>query len=185
MYSWAILVSNVFCDWLFLVFSVVSLETAANFLLLFKVAKTLREKLCQLWRLNWFSNLKQKCWFPLLWGKRVSTKANRWWFQRRSPIPEATKIYSNNSTSVSPIYTFSMAGNKAVYTPIQGTFMKKYFNHTIYKGKMPTLARKKHLSFYLLLHRTRLFHLSTEKVTGLTRQKCTTKWLFPLRRNNY
>ena len=53
MYSWAISGWSVFCDWLFLVFSGVSFETAASFLL-FKVAKILREKFCQQWRLNWF-----------------------------------------------------------------------------------------------------------------------------------
>ena len=53
MYSWAISGSSVFCDWLFLVFSSVSLETAANFLLFLKFAMILREKFCQLWKLNW------------------------------------------------------------------------------------------------------------------------------------
>ena len=53
MYSWAISGSSVFCDWLFLVFSGVSLETAANFPFFLKVAMILREKLCHLWRLNW------------------------------------------------------------------------------------------------------------------------------------
>ena len=52
MYSWAIAGSSVLCDWLFLVFSGVSLETAANFLLFLKVAMILREKFCQLWILN-------------------------------------------------------------------------------------------------------------------------------------
>ena len=54
MYSWAIPGSNVFRDWLFLVISGVSLETAANFLLFLNFSMILREKLCQLWRLNWF-----------------------------------------------------------------------------------------------------------------------------------
>ena len=53
MYSWAIAGSSVFCDWLFLVFSGVSIETAAIFLLFLKVAMTLKEKFCQQWRLNW------------------------------------------------------------------------------------------------------------------------------------
>ena len=38
----------------------------------------------------------------------------------------------NNSTFVSPIYTFSLAGNIIVYTPLQGTNGAKYFNHIIY-----------------------------------------------------
>ena len=53
MYSWAIPGPSVFSEWLFLVFSGVSLETAANFLLFLKVAMILREKFCQLRRLNW------------------------------------------------------------------------------------------------------------------------------------
>ena len=78
MYSWAISGSSVFCDWVSLVFSGVSLETAANFRWFFKVAMILREKFCQLWRLNWsfIFFFFTKCLTPLLWGKRVSTNAN-------------------------------------------------------------------------------------------------------------
>ena len=54
MYSWAIPGSSVFCDWLFLVISGVSLETAANFLLFHNVSMILKENLYQFWRLNWF-----------------------------------------------------------------------------------------------------------------------------------
>ena len=53
MYSWAISGSSVFCERLFLVFSGVSLETAANFFFFLKVAIVPRENFCQLWRLNW------------------------------------------------------------------------------------------------------------------------------------
>ena len=53
IYTWAIPGSNVLCDWLFLVFSGVSLETTANFLPSLSGAMILREKLCQQWRLNW------------------------------------------------------------------------------------------------------------------------------------
>ena len=56
MYSSAIPGLSVFCDWLFLVFSGVSLETAAKFPLFLNVAMILREKLCQLRRLNWLFN---------------------------------------------------------------------------------------------------------------------------------
>ena len=77
MYSSAIPGLSVFCDWLFLVFSGVSLETAANFLSFLIVAMILREKLCQLWRLNWvFNFVTNKCRSSLLGGKKVSTKAN-------------------------------------------------------------------------------------------------------------
>ena len=45
MYSWAISGSSVFCDWLFLVLSGVSLETAASFLLFLIVAMILKGKI--------------------------------------------------------------------------------------------------------------------------------------------
>ena len=48
---------------------------------------------------------------------------------------KATNLNIINSTFVSPIYTFSLAGNIFVYTPNQGTSREKYFNHIIYKGK--------------------------------------------------
>ena len=70
MYSWANSGSSVFCDRLFLVFSGVSLETAANFLLFPNVAKILREKFCQWWRLNWsFIFYNKSVDLLLLWGK--------------------------------------------------------------------------------------------------------------------
>ena len=62
-----------------------------------------------------------------------------------SKIPKATKIYYIISTFVPPIYTFSLAGNIIVYTPIQGTNRENHSNHTIYKGKIPTLLGDKHL----------------------------------------
>ena len=73
-------------------------------------------------------------------------------------------LYNKINTFVSPIYTFSFAGNKIVYTPNQSSDREKYFNHIIYKGKMPTLAGNKHLSVHFFLHGSRLFHLWTEKV---------------------
>ena len=45
--------SCVFCDWLILVFSGVSLETAASFLLFLNVAMIVSERFCQCWRLSW------------------------------------------------------------------------------------------------------------------------------------
>ena len=53
MSSWEVSGSSVFCDYLFLVFSGVSLETAASFLLFLTVAMILRETFCQQWRVNW------------------------------------------------------------------------------------------------------------------------------------
>ena len=42
---------------------------------------------------------------------------------------QATIYEKNNSTFVSPDYTFSLARNIIVYTPIQGTNREKYFDH--------------------------------------------------------
>ena len=74
MYSWAISGSSVFCDWLFLVFSGVSLETAANFRLFLKVAKILKETFCQLWRLNWNFFLITKVLVSSYYDGKVSMK---------------------------------------------------------------------------------------------------------------
>ena len=79
-------------------------------------------------------------------------------------IPEATSLYNNVSTFVSPFYTYSSVGNLISYGPIQSTETGKYFNHIIYKEKMPTPAGNKHLSVYFFFRRPRFFHLSTEKV---------------------
>ena len=56
-----------------------------------------------------------------------------------SIIPKATNLCNNTSTFVSPICTFSLAGNIIIYTPNQGTNRENYFNLIIYKRKMPTL----------------------------------------------
>ena len=50
------------------------------------------------------------------------------------------------------------------------------------KGKIPTLAGKKHLSVHFFPHGPRLFHLWTEKGTRPIREKCTSKWLLPSQR---
>ena len=49
-----------------------------------------------------------------------------------SIIPKATNFYYIKSTIGFPIYTFSLAGNINVYTPIQVTKSEKYFNCIIY-----------------------------------------------------
>ena len=81
-----------------------------------------------------------------------------------SVIPKGKKLYIIHSAFVSPIHTFSLAGNIIVYTPIQGASREKYFYRIIYKGKMPTLAGNYHLFLHFFLHRPRLFHLSPEEV---------------------
>ena len=75
---------------------------------------------------------------------------------------KATNLFHIKSTFVSLIYTSPLAGNTIVYTAIQGINREKYFNHFIYKGKVPILTRKKHLSVHFFFHRLRFFHLSTE-----------------------
>ena len=71
--------------------------------------------------------------------EKVSKKVNI----KRSKILEqyrkGYKLYDNSCTFVYTSYTFPLAGNRIVYTPIQGTKREKYLNHIIYKGKMSTL----------------------------------------------
>ena len=94
------------------------------------------------------------------------------WFQQKqtvndvrfSTIPKACNLYNNKSNFVSPIYTFSLAGNIIVYTPNQGENREKYFNHINYQGKTPTLTGNKHPSVHFFFHRPRLFHLSRKKM---------------------
>ena len=50
-----------------------------------------------------------------------------------------------SSTFNSPIYTYSLAGNKIIYTPSQGTNSEKYFINYNIKVKMPTVAGNKQL----------------------------------------
>ena len=69
MYSWAVSGSSVFFDWLFLVLSGVSLETAANFLFILKGALILMENFCEGWRLNWSFVFNKDIDLLLLWGK--------------------------------------------------------------------------------------------------------------------
>ena len=90
-------------------------------------------------------------------------------FRKMNTVPKAAKLHSNNSTFIAPIYTFSLAGNIIVYTPIQGTNREKYFNQYIYTGKMPTMAGNKHLSVNFFFHRPRLPDLWTKKSKGLIR----------------
>ena len=69
-------------------------------------------------------------------------------------------LYNNESTFVSPIYTFSLAGNIIIKTPIQGANREKYFIHIFYRRNMPTLAGNKHSSVPFFSLR----HLSTENI---------------------
>ena len=72
--------------------------------------------------------------------KKFQTKQTVNVFVKINAVPKATNLYYNNSTFGSRIYTSSLAGNKSVHTPIQGTIREKYFIHIILTGKMSTLA---------------------------------------------
>ena len=69
-------------------------------------------------------------------------KTKQLMISKKVQYQKATNLYDNNSTFVSPIYTFSLAGNIIVYTPNQGTNEEKYFNHIIYQGKNADSGRK-------------------------------------------
>ena len=167
MYSWAVSGSSVFCDWLFFGFSGVSLETAANIFY--------SSKLPWFWGKNsvsfedWieflFHNKGEKGEYLLLiWRKNFNQSKQLTFFKKINTKSKVTKLYNNNSIFVSPIHTSSLAGNIIVYTPVQSTKREKYFNHSIFKGKMLIQAGKKRLSVIFFLPRPRFFHLSTDKV---------------------
>ena len=82
----------------------------------------------------------------------------------KGTTPEGYNLYNINSSFVSTISTFPWRETYIFDTPNQVTSREKYFNHNIYKGKMPTSAVSKHPSIQFFLHGPRLFHLSTEKV---------------------
>ena len=183
MFSWAIPGSKEFCHRLFLVFCVVSLENAANFLLLFNVAMILRQELCELWTPNWFLPCNKSVDLLYYEGKGFQQRQMVKDFKKRVQHQKATNTNINISNFVSPIYNFSMARNINFYTPIHGTNSEKYFNHIFYEGKMTTLAGNKHLAVHFFFHRLQFFHPSTEESTGLIRQKWTEIWLFPRQHN--
>ena len=68
------------------------------------------------------------------------------------------------STSISPIYTSSWLETKIFTSQVKVQSREKYFNHSNYKEKMPTMAGNKRLSVHFFLYRQRLFHLSTENI---------------------
>ena len=81
MYSWAIPGSSVFCDRLFLVFSGVSLETAAHFLLFLKFAMILREKVLSVVKIELDFYFKKKANVFSYYEGKVSIKAKTWRFK--------------------------------------------------------------------------------------------------------
>ena len=101
-------------------------------------------------------------------------------FRKINTVPKATKInnINNNKTSISPSYTFSLAGKIIVYTPIQGTKREKYFNLIIYRGKMPTLAGK-NTSPSISSFINRVFSIFRRKKYGSTPSQMDTKVVIP------
>ena len=87
-------------------------------------------------------------------------------------IPKTENLYNNKNTFVSPIFTFSLAGNIIVYSPIQGTNMEKYFNHIIYKGKILTSLSN---SFYM----DRAFSIIPRKKYGFNPSEMDIKVIIP------
>ena len=55
-------------------------------------------------------------------------------FKKINTKLKATELYINISAFVSPIYTFSLAGNIIVFTPIHSTNREKYLNHNIWRN---------------------------------------------------
>ena len=85
-------------------------------------------------------------------------------------------IYKSNF--VSPIHTFSLAGNIIDNSPIQGTNRGEYFNQIIYKGKVPTVAGLNTLpsiSSFI----DRVFSIFRQKMYGFNPSEMYTKVLIP------
>ena len=57
-------------------------------------------------------------------------------------IRYSAKFHNDNSTLISRIYIFYLAGNIVLYTPSQGTKREKYINHINYKGTGGWLQRE-------------------------------------------
>ena len=149
MYSSAIPGISVFCDWLFLVFSGVSLEIAANFLLFLNLDIILREKLvsCEDWKDFYFRKQIDELLFYELKGFNTMQTINDAKFQFNTR--KTTIFYGkNNSTFVFPIYTFSLTGIISLYTN-SGYNYGKYLIDIIYKVKMPNLAKKTPFRLFL------------------------------------
>ena len=149
-----------FCDWLFPVFLGVSHETAAVFLLFPKNCHDTEGKVLSAVKTEvMFYFYNKSVYLLLLWAKSFNEDKIVKDFNKK-----VQSLYIHSSTFVSAIYNFSLAGIITLYTPNQGTNREKYFNHIIYKARMPTLARNKHDSVHIFLHEPRLFYLPTEKV---------------------
>ena len=99
-------------------------------------------------------------------------------FKKINTVPKATKLYNPNSTFVSPIYTFSLAGNIIVYKPIQGTNKEKYFNHLSITEKC-RLWRELNTSPSISSFIHRVFSIFRRKKYGSNPLEKDTKVIFP------
>ena len=89
-------------------------------------------------------------------------------------------LYYISNNFVSPIYTFSLAGKIIVYTPSQGTFREKYFNHTIYKGKNADFWWKINISPSICYLMDRVFSIFWQKKYGSNPPEMDIKVVIPL-----
>ena len=64
-------------------------------------------------------------------GKKFQSKQTFKVSRKINTVPKATILIKKNNTFVSPIFTFSLAGNIIVQTPIQATNREKSLNHII------------------------------------------------------
>ena len=119
IYSSLILGTDVFHDWPFLgCSSCVSLVTAGCQLsFLSQRCHSWRQNATQLWRLKYFVFVNQ----VEIITKMLLFKINNWSQSVQSTDNQSDIMVSTLSTFVSPIYTFSLAGNIIVYTPSKGT----------------------------------------------------------------
>ena len=122
MYSLVIPASSVFCDWFFLVFSGVSLETAPNYLLFFDVAMIRREKLCQLWRLNSFFYFVTKVSISSITRGKGFNKSKQSLISKNECNTKRPQTFRLMIVLSSLLFIpFFLGGKKTVCIPIQGT----------------------------------------------------------------
>ena len=81
-----------------------------------------------------------------------------------STILEGDNLKNNNSTFISPIYTFPWRETLLFARQINVKKREKYFNHIFYQRKDADFCGKQTPFRPFFLHGPRLFHLSTEKV---------------------
>ena len=85
-------------------------------------------------------------------------------FRENCTIPKGYNFYNNNSTFISPIYTFPWRETLLLTRQIKVQIGKSTLIILFIKEKTPTLVENKHPSVHFFLHGPRLFFLSTEKI---------------------